>query len=117
MSLLEQSFEKFTIMDKTTVSDGYGGTIATYKEGATIEGALPLNMDSLTRIAEAMSGKATYTLSVRKNVSLDIHTVLLRKEDGNYYRTTSGTNDKVCRRLATQVGNTLFGNDDVDIVL
>ena len=23
----------------------------------------------------------------------------------------------LCRRLATQVGNTLFGNDDVDIVL
>lgn len=94
MSLLEQAFETFTIMDKTTVPDGFGGTTSAYKTGIDIQGAMPLNMSTLTRIAEAVAGRATYTLTVKRNVSLDIHTVLLRAKDGKYYRTVSGTDDK-----------------------
>lgn len=101
MSSLEESFEKFTVMDRATVSDGYGGTTQTYTKGVDIEGAMPLNMSSLTRIADAITGKAMYTLTVRKNVSLDIHTVLLRAKDGLYYRTTSGTDDKETPKSAS----------------
>lgn len=94
MSLLDEQFEKFTIMDRTTISDGMGGTMQTYKAGIDIYGAMPLDMSSLTRIADSLTGKARYTLTVKKNVSLDIHTVLLRAKDGKYYRTVSGTDDK-----------------------
>lgn len=93
MSLLDEAFEKFTIIDKTIAPDGSGGTITTYKAGIDIYGAMPLNMSALTRIANSLSGKATYTLTVKRNVSLDVHTVMLRAKDGLYYRTISGTDD------------------------
>lgn len=94
MSLLEEAFEKFTIMDKTSVPDGYGGTLPSqYTEGITIEGALPLTSNPIVEVAHAVSGRAYYMLTVKKNVSLDLHTVLKRQKDGKYYRTLSGSDE------------------------
>lgn len=93
MSLLTDSMEEFIVMDKTTAPDGYGGTVITYVEGAPIMGAMPWENSSPAKIAQALSSKATYTLTVRKNVELDYHTILKRQRDGLYFRTTSGTKD------------------------
>lgn len=93
MSLLSESFEKFTVMNKTTISDGYGGTTTTYTEGVEIMGAMPFDNSMQVKIAQAMGAKSTYTLTVRKNVELDFHTVLKRDRDGQYFRLTSGTDD------------------------
>lgn len=93
MSLLESSMETFTIMNATTISDGYGGTTVTYTEGIDILGAMPFDNSTQVKIAQAMGAKSTYTLTVRKNVELNFHTVLKRKRDGLYFRLTSGTED------------------------
>lgn len=93
MSLLTSSFEPFIVIDRQTVPDGYGGTTTAYTEGMEITGAMPWDNSSQARIAQALTSKATYTLTVRKNVELDFHTILKRKRDGLYFRTTSGTED------------------------
>ena len=93
MSLLTDSFESFIVIDKTTVSDGYGGTTTTYTEGVEIMGAMPWDNSTQVKIAQALGVKSTYTLTVRKNVELDYHTILKRKRDGLYFRLTSGTED------------------------
>ena len=93
MSLLIESFETFVIINKTTVPDGYGGTTTAYTEGVEIMGAMPWDNSFQGRIAQALTSQATYTLTVRKNVELDFHTILKRKRDGLYFRTTSGTED------------------------
>ena len=94
MSLLTESFEAFIVMNKTTVSDGYGGTTIAYTEGVEIKGAMPIDDSVQVKIAQAMGAKSLYTLTVRKNVELDFHTVLKRKRDNKYFRLTSGTEDK-----------------------
>lgn len=93
MSLLESAMETFTIMNATTVSDGLGGATVTYTEGIDILGAMPFDNSTQVKIAQAMGAKSTYTLTVRKNVELNFHTVLKRKRDGLYFRLTSGTED------------------------
>lgn len=94
MSLLTSSMEPFIVMNAVTVSDGYGGTTITYTEGIEILGAMPLDNSTQVKIAQAMGAKSTYTLTVRKNVELNFHTVLKRVRDGQYFRLTSGTEDK-----------------------
>lgn len=93
MSLLESAMETFTIMNATTVSDGLGGAKVTYTEGIDILGAMPFDNSTQVKIAQAMGAMSTYTLTVRKNVELNFHTVLKRKRDGLYFRLTSGTDD------------------------
>lgn len=93
MSLLNDSFEAFTVMDKTTVSDGYGSVTVKYVAGAEIQGSMPLKNYGEIITAQAKGSKATYNFIVRKNVSLDYHTVLCRKEDGKCFRLTSGADD------------------------
>ena len=36
MSLLEDNFEKFTVVNKSIVDDGYGGVTTTWTDGAVI---------------------------------------------------------------------------------
>ena len=93
MSLLSEAFEKFIVMNKTTVPDGYGGTTTIYTDGVPIDGAMPYDNSTQVKIAQAMGVKNTYTLTVRKNVELDYHTVLKRVKDNVYFRLTSGADD------------------------
>ena len=93
MSLLTEAFEAFVVMNKATVPDGYGGTKTVWTPGMEIEGAMPYDNSVQVKIAQAMGAKSIYTLTVRKNVALDYHTVLQRKRDGQYFRLTSGAND------------------------
>lgn len=93
LSLLTSSFEDFIIMNKTIVPDGFGSVTATYTEGPTIQGAMPYNNSTLAVIARAAASKTTYTLTVRKNIDLDFHTILKRKKDGKLFRLLTGTDD------------------------
>lgn len=89
MSLLEQYSEEYVVVDKTTVSDGYGGYRTIWKDGATISGALAIASQSEVTVAGAMGEKVTHTMLVDKSVMLEYHTVLRRKKDGKIFRVTS----------------------------
>ena len=84
MSLLQEAYEKFNVINTAVVDDGYGGITTEYTEGATIQG------DS-----------SSYTLTVEKHINLDFHTILKRAKDGSYYRLTSGSDDKNTPESAT----------------
>ena len=94
MSLLDEAFEDFTIINKSVVDDGYGGTKTVWTDGATIQGAMPLDTSTQMKIAQQMGVTSVYTLTVRKSIELDYHTVLRRESDARIFRTTSNTDDK-----------------------
>ena len=94
MSLLDSAFENFTIINKTVVDDGYGGTTTVWTDGATIKGAIVFDGSTQMKIAQAMGVTATYTLTVKKNVLLDYHTVLRRESDRKIFRLISNSDDK-----------------------
>ena len=94
MSLLEQAYEDFIVMNKIVVDDGYGGTSNTWTEGITIKGAMVFNNSTQMKIAQSMGVTSAYTLTVKKTVLLDFHTVLKRKKDNKIFRLTTNSDDK-----------------------
>ena len=93
MSLLENAYEKFILMDKRTSDDGYGGIITEWVEGASVWGALVLDSSNSAKIAQALGVTDVYTLTVRKDTLLDFHDVL-KRSDGKYFRITNDADDK-----------------------
>lgn len=101
MSLLSEAFTDFVIINKAYIDDGYGGYKVAWTEGATIQGALVHNSDLESKIAEVMVSKNMYTLTVRREIELDYHTVLKRMSDNKVVRLTSNSDDKKTPPSAT----------------
>ena len=93
MSLLEEAFEDFVIINKNMVDDGYGGISTEWTEGATIRGAMVYNNSNEMRIAQALGSTASYTFTVKKDLLLDYHDVLKRVSDGQLFRLTNNSDD------------------------
>ncbi|MBP5311909.1 MAG: head-tail adaptor protein [Clostridia bacterium] len=93
MSLLEQAYENFILMNKIRRPDGYGGTDTVWEDGPTIKGALVMEDSTTALIAQAMGVTAVYTLTVRKSLELDFHDVLKREKDGKIFRITNDSDD------------------------
>lgn len=94
MSLLESAYEDFTIINKAVIDDGYGGTTTAWTDGATIKGAIVFDSSTQAKIAQAMGVTGVYTLTVKKSVELDYHTVIRRESDKKVFRLTSNSDDK-----------------------
>ena len=86
MSLIEEAYENFTIVNKSVVDDGYGGTTTSWADGAKIKGVMVFNNSSQMKIAQAMGVTSLYTFTVKKSLELDYHTVLRRESDKKIFR-------------------------------
>lgn len=94
MSLLEDAYEAFTIVNKSIVDDGVGGTTTVWTDGASFQGAIVFDNSTQMKIAQAMGVSSSYTLTVKKSVELDYHTVIRRDSDKKVFRLTSDSDDK-----------------------
>ena len=93
MSLLENAYEDFTVINKSIIDDGYGGTATIWSAGAVIQGAMVFDGSVQMKIAQAAGYHSAYTLIVKKSVELDYHTILRRESDGVIFRLTSNSDD------------------------
>lgn len=93
MSLLSESMEPCTIIDQTTKSDGQGGTIPVWVDGAEFDAAIVFNTSMQARMAEKAGVTALYTVTTRKNVNLQFRQVFRRESDGKIFRVTSDGDD------------------------
>ena len=93
MSLLENAYESFTVINKNTVDDGYGGTTTVWTDGVTINGALVYNGSAQMKVAQAMGVTAVYTFIVKKTINLDYHTIIRRESDKKIFRLTTNSDD------------------------
>ena len=94
MSLLSEAMENCTMMDKTTTSDGRGGFVTSWVDGASFDAACVFDSSMQARIAEGAGVKALYTVTTAKNVNLQYHDVFRRESDGKVFRVTSDGDDK-----------------------
>lgn len=95
MSLVEQMMEPCVIVNKVQTSDGESGLSTEWIEGAEIMAAITFDSSMQARIAQKDGVTSVYTITTRKDIQLDYHTVLKRLSDGQYFRTTSNAGDKV----------------------
>ena len=94
MSLLSEAMENCIMMDRTTVSDGRGGFVTSWVDGAEIDAAIVFDSSMQARVAEAQGVKALYTITTAKNVNLQYHDVFRRLSDSKIFRVTSDGDDK-----------------------
>lgn len=93
MSLLDEAFEDYVMLNRITQDDGYGGYTSVWTPGATVQGAMIFNSSIEARAAMAQGVTSVYTLTTRKNIILGYHDVLKRKRDNKIFRVTSDGDD------------------------
>lgn len=94
MSLLNEAMTECIMMHKTTVDDGYGGEITTWRDGAHFNAAITFDTSIEARTAYAQGVTSVYTVTTRKNKVLEYHEVFRRLDDGKIFRVTSDSDDK-----------------------
>lgn len=94
MSLLSEAMETCVLLDKQTRSDGYGGWITTWNDGAEFDCAIVLDTSMEARTAEQMGVKSLYTVTTPRTISLQYHDVFRRARDNKVFRVTSDGDDK-----------------------
>lgn len=93
MSLIDEFMEDCTILNKIKTSDGEGGTLTKWEEGAKIKAAIVMDSSTLAKIAEAQGVTSNYTITTSRTVELEYPDVIRRDSDGATFQVTSG-NDK-----------------------
>ena len=93
MSLLDEAFEEFKILNKIRTDDGYGGTKTEWVPGATVKGAMVYDASGQSMIAQALGSTSVYVLTVRKDLELDYHDVLRRESDNKIFRVTANSDE------------------------
>lgn len=95
MSLLDAYTEKCTIIDKRTVSDGYGGYEVQYVDGAVIDASISMDDSIAARVALKEGVKNVYSIVVKKAITLNYGDILRRNSDKKYFKVTSDGDDMV----------------------
>ena len=101
MSLLDEAMTACNMMDKRTVSDGYGGFDTKWSLGAEFKAAIVLDTSMEARIGEKQGVTALYTITTTKALNLQYHDVFKRQSDGKLFRVTSDGDDKHTPNSAT----------------
>ena len=100
MSLLDAFSKEFVMIDKTSVPDGDGGFIPTYKEGLKFK--MPQAHDTTIEAqqAEREGTASTYTFLPAKGMQFSYHDIFKRVSDGQYFRVTVPVGDKETPELS-----------------
>lgn len=101
MSLLEEAMDECRFLDKTRVPDGYGGVKIHWSNGAQFPAAITFDTSMQSRIAGAQGVSSRYTVTTRKDLTLEYHDVFKRIRDGKIFRVTSDGDDKATPASAT----------------
>lgn len=94
MSLLDEAYEDFTIMDKTTGPDGYGGVKTKWVDGATVQAAVRQNNSIAAQIAQSTTEKVTFKVITKRNVVFRAGDIIKRNRDGKIFRITSSADEQ-----------------------
>lgn len=95
MSLLNDFFEEYNVIDRTREPDGEGGQETTYTTGRRFAAALVQNSSSESAMANRDTAIQQYTLTTRRETILAFDMIIRRLRDGKTFRVTSdGTENK-----------------------
>lgn len=89
MSLLEAFKEPCALMEKTRVSDGEGGWLTQWSQGAEFRAAIVMDSTMAARVAEHEGMTSVFTVTTDRSTPLEFHDVFKRLSDGKIFRVTS----------------------------
>ena len=95
MSLLDTQMETFCYVNVAKLPDGEGGISTVWTDGAEFQANARLDNSTQAKIAEQIGVTSLYTITTKKNITLEFHEVIKRISDGKVFRITSnGTDNK-----------------------
>ena len=94
MSLMDTMMEGMILLEKHRVSDGEGGVVTQWTEGAHFDAALSFDLSTQARAAMTQGEISRYTVFTRRSMVLGYHDVFKRLSDGKIFRVTSDGDDK-----------------------
>lgn len=100
MSLIDSMMEPCVIVNKVKVPDGEGGSITEWVDGPMIEATITLDTTMQARVAEKQGVTSVYTVTTKRNVTLEYHDVIKRLRDKKIFRVTSDGDDKKSPKVA-----------------
>ena len=100
MSLLSEAMENCMMLNKKTESDGMGGYVTTWEEGAAFDAAIVFDTSMQARVADKQGVTSMYTVTTSRALTLEYHDVFRRIRDGKVFRVTSDGDDKFTPRSA-----------------
>jgi hypothetical protein len=95
VSLIDDFKVPCTLLEKTRVPDGEGGWSVAWKDGMKFTAAITNPNTIESRVAEKEGMTSTFTVTTEKNMGLDFHDVFRRDTDGDIFRVTSDSQDKM----------------------
>lgn len=101
MSLLAEAMENCIYMNRSKVSDGYGGYIDVFVEGVQFKAAIVFDTSIQARVGEKQGVTSRYTVTTAKEMTLLYHDIFKRVRDGKIFRVTSDGDDKFTPRSAS----------------
>lgn len=105
MKLFEIMMEPCVFMEKHRESDGMGGLITVWTEGAEFNAAIGKDSTTAGRLAEKEGVTEIYTVTVYKGTPIAPFDVFKRVRDGKIFRATSDIRDNETPPPATfQIG-------------
>ena len=100
MSLLDNAFEAFNLINVTKEPDGYGGFKKAYAIGAPFDAAIVYHTSLEARVAEKQGVTSLYTVTTRRNVNLEYHDLIMRAKDNKVFRVTTDGDDNLTPKTA-----------------
>lgn len=91
--LLENFMESCTMLERTRVPDGLGGSSVEYKDGTKFMAAIVKDKSLQARIAERDGVTAVYTVTTPVGTGLEFHEAFRRDRDSAVFRATSDYHD------------------------
>lgn len=101
MSLIDYMMSDCVIMNKSKVSDGEGGFVTKWTEGADVKIAITHDSSTQARIAEKEDVTSLYTLTTFRENKLEFHDVIKRLSDNAIFRVTSNAEDKLSPQISS----------------
>ena len=96
-------------LDSKSVSDGEGGFVTEYIEGAPFTAAITLDTSVATAIAQKDTAKGVFNITTPINAKLVYGDIIKRVEDGKIFRITGKEN--TTPKVATFQFNTVKGEE------
>ena len=101
MSLLSDAMESCVILNKQTVSDGYGGFRIVWSDGAEFQAAITFDTSMTARIGEKQGVTSRYTVTTSRALMLQYNDYFRRVRDGKLFHVTSDGDDRFTPKAAT----------------
>lgn len=105
MTLLWDSMESCTLIDKTTQNDVYGSVVTSYVRGATFTASVSFESSVQARVAMSQGVKNMYNVVYPKNIGIILMTgdIFERDEDGKTFRVSSDSIDSDAPSAASPI--------------